>query len=118
MTEIRRDPNLKGRRTVRLNGGFAPPLNMADEEAQDGMIHENDDDIGDVVSLLRDLITVVLQEDFDLTPGAAEYTTCGSCRAFRAGKCRRRAGLHPDRKPTEGCMEGLPVTEMEDEDDG
>ena len=114
MSEIKRDPTLRGRRTIRLNGGFAPPLNMTDEEAVDAGEEELTPE--DTVSLLRDLITIVLQEDFDLTPGVAEYTQCEVCRAYRGGKCRRRAGFHPDRKATEGCMEGLP--KLEDSTDG
>jgi len=92
-------------------GGFseADAVEMSDPEApwdsQDGL------------ELLRDIVRVVLVEDFGMRPSTPCMVQCGSCQAHNGSICRLKSDPQPSRLPYEGCFEGIPKIE-EDPADG
>ena len=68
------------------------------------------EDPGDeqAIELMRDLIRVVLVEDFGARPVEPCYVDCSQCEAFQNLKCRLKSDPQPKRLPGDGCFEGIP----------
>lgn len=64
---------------------------------------------GEAMEMMKDLIRVILIEDFGIRPGVPAFISASSCEACINGRCHLKAG--PGHPCTTGCFEGIPKDE-------
>jgi len=96
-----------GRKTFNFkleDGEFSEPTEQAE-------FHPIGPEDGEAMEMMKDLIRVILIEDFGIKPGAPCRVTCSGCAAFENQTCILKAFPQPDKLPMNGCFEGIPKDE-------